>query len=47
LHLEALVAETAGDVATAGARWRELLRGRFPVLGQTAQRHLEEPERVP
>ena len=47
VHLEAMLAETTGDAATAGARWRELVRGRFPVLAQTAQRHLEEPERVP
>ncbi len=47
LHLEALIAEASADAATAGARWRELARGRFPVLGQAAQRHLEEPERAP
>jgi tetratricopeptide (TPR) repeat protein len=47
LHLEALLAEASGDVATAGSRWRELVRGRFPVLVQTGQRHLEELERAP
>ncbi len=41
LHLEALVAEVTGDAATAEARWRELARGRFRVLAQAAQRHLE------
>jgi predicted Zn-dependent protease len=43
LHLEALLAEASGDGATAGARWRELARGRFPALAQAAQRRLEEP----
>jgi Flp pilus assembly protein TadD len=43
LHFEALLAEASGDVATAGARWRELARGRFPALAQAAQRWLEEP----
>ena len=43
LHLEALVAEVSGDAAGADARWRELARGRFPVLAQAAQRHLEGP----
>jgi len=47
LHLEALLAEASGDVATASSRWRELVRGRFPVLAQTGQRHLEELERAP
>ncbi len=41
LHLEALVAEASGDAAGAEARWRELARGRFRVLAQAAQRHLE------
>lgn len=41
LHLEALVAEATGDAPGAEARWRELARGRFPALAQTAQRHLE------
>lgn len=40
LHLDALVAEAAGDPA-APARWRELARGRFPSLAQAAARHLE------
>lgn len=43
LHLEALLAEASGDAATAGTRWRELARGRFPALAQLAQRRLEEP----
>ena len=43
LHLQALLAEAAGDTALAGARWRELARGRFPALAQVAQRRLEEP----
>jgi len=42
IHLEALVAEASGDLAVAEARWRELRAGRFPVLAQAAQRHLEE-----
>lgn len=41
LHLEALVAEATGDVATAQARWRDLARGQFPALAQAAARHLE------
>lgn len=43
LHLEALLAEATGDASTAGARWRELARGRFPALAQAAQRRFEEP----
>jgi tetratricopeptide (TPR) repeat protein len=43
LHLAALVAWASGDLAQADGRWRELARGRFPTLAQTAQRHLEEP----
>jgi predicted Zn-dependent protease len=43
LHLEALLAESAGDRAGAATRWRELARGRFPTLAAAAQRHLEEP----
>jgi Tfp pilus assembly protein PilF len=43
LHFEALLAEASGDAAAAGARWRELARGRFPALAQAAQRRLEEP----
>jgi tetratricopeptide (TPR) repeat protein len=42
IHLEALVAEASGDATLAEARWRELRAGRFPVLAQAAQRHLEE-----
>jgi tetratricopeptide (TPR) repeat protein len=42
VHLEALSAEASGDTATAEARWRELARGRFRVLAQAAQRHLEQ-----
>lgn len=40
VHLEALVAEQAGDRATAVARWRELAQGRFAPLASTAERHL-------
>ncbi|WP_041453780.1 tetratricopeptide repeat protein [Anaeromyxobacter dehalogenans] len=40
VHLEALIAEQAGDPAGAAARWRELSQGRFPVLAGAAQRHL-------
>ena len=39
-HLEALVAEAAGDRAGAEARWRELSQGRFPALAASAARHL-------
>jgi Tfp pilus assembly protein PilF len=39
-HLEALVAEQAGDRATAMARWREIGGGRFVALSQAAERHL-------
>jgi tetratricopeptide (TPR) repeat protein len=42
LHLSALVAAVSGEPARAEARWRELARGRFPVLAQAAQRHLDE-----
>jgi tetratricopeptide (TPR) repeat protein len=42
-HLEALLAEAAGDRATAQARWRELRTGRFPALAAAAARHLGEP----
>lgn len=41
LHLGALVAELAGDRAAASTAWRELSRGRFPILALTAQRHLD------
>jgi tetratricopeptide (TPR) repeat protein len=40
VHLEALVAEAAGDRALAGARWRELSASRFASLAAVAQRHL-------
>ena len=43
VHLDALLAEASGDAAVADARWRELRAGRFPLLVQAAQRHLEEP----
>ncbi|HEX7624657.1 MAG TPA: tetratricopeptide repeat protein [Anaeromyxobacteraceae bacterium] len=43
IHLEALLAEASGDAALATTRFRELARGHFPALAQTAQRHLEEP----
>jgi len=42
LHLEALVAEAAGDVAGAEERWRALVAGRFPALAAAARRHLAE-----
>jgi tetratricopeptide (TPR) repeat protein len=40
VHLEALVAEQAGDRALAVARWRELAQGRFAPLAGAAERHL-------
>lgn len=46
-HLEALVAEASGDPAQAAARWRELARGRFPVLAATARRNADELRGVP
>jgi tetratricopeptide (TPR) repeat protein len=39
-HLEALLAEQAGDRGTAAARWRELAQGRFAPLVAVAERHL-------
>jgi FimV-like protein len=42
VHLEALVAEQAGDRATAAERWRELAAGRFAALAAAAERHLAE-----
>jgi len=42
-HLEALLSEARGDRGEALARWRELRGGRFPLLSQAAQRHLDEP----
>jgi tetratricopeptide (TPR) repeat protein len=43
VHLEALLAEVRGDRELALARWRELRGGRFPLLAQAAQRHLDGP----
>lgn len=40
MHLEALVAEQAGDGALAAERWRALAAGRFAALAATAERHL-------
>jgi FimV-like protein len=40
VHLEALVAEQAGDRAAAQGRWRELASGRFAPLAAAAERHL-------
>jgi tetratricopeptide (TPR) repeat protein len=40
VHLEALVAEAAGDRGLAGARWRELSGSRFASLAAVAERHL-------
>jgi Tfp pilus assembly protein PilF len=40
VHLEALVAQQAGDRAGAAARFRELAAGRFPALAAAAERHL-------
>ncbi len=40
VHLDALVAEAAGDAATAAARWRALAAGRFAALASAAERHL-------
>ena len=39
VHLEALVAEAAGDPA-ARDRWRDLAAGRFAALATAAERHL-------
>lgn len=39
-HLEALIAELAGDADLAEARWRELFAGRFAALATAAERHL-------
>lgn len=41
VHLEALLAEARGEREQAQVRWRELRSGRFPVLAQAAQRHLD------
>lgn len=40
VHLEALVAEQAGDAALAQERWRALAAGRFAALAAAAERHL-------
>jgi Tfp pilus assembly protein PilF len=40
VHLEAMVAEQAGDAALAAERWRALASGRFAALAATAERHL-------
>jgi Tfp pilus assembly protein PilF len=40
VHLEALVAEQAGDGAVAAERWRALAAGRFAALAAAAERHL-------
>ena len=40
VHLEALVAEQAGETATAAERWRTLAAGRFMALSSAAERHL-------
>jgi Flp pilus assembly protein TadD len=40
VHLEALVAEQAGDASAAAERWRALAAGRFPALAAAAERHL-------
>ena len=40
VHLEALVAEQAGEVTLAAERWRALAAGRFPALAAAAERHL-------
>lgn len=40
VHLEALVAEQAGDAAGAAERWRALASGRFAALAAAAERHL-------
>jgi Tfp pilus assembly protein PilF len=39
-HLEALLAEGAGDATSAQARWRELAAGSFAPLAAAAERHL-------
>ena len=40
VHLEALVADQAGDASTAAERWRALAGGRFAALAAAAERHL-------
>jgi FimV-like protein len=41
-HLDALLAEQAGDGPAAMAAWRDLAQGRFPALAGAARRHLLE-----
>lgn len=40
VHLEALVAEHAGEPRLAAEKWRVLAAGRFPALAAAAERHL-------
>ncbi len=40
VHLDALVAEQAGDVAGAQEKWRTLASSRFAALAAAAERHL-------
>ena len=40
VHLEALVAEQAGDASAAAERWRTLAAGQFQALAAAAERHL-------
>jgi tetratricopeptide (TPR) repeat protein len=40
VHLDALIAEQAGDTAAAAERWRTLAACRFPALAAAAERHL-------
>jgi Tfp pilus assembly protein PilF len=40
VHLEALVAEQAGDAGQAAEKWRVLAAGRFAALAAAAERHL-------
>ncbi len=40
VHLEALVAEQAGDGGQAAEKWRALAAGRFAALASAAERHL-------
>jgi Tfp pilus assembly protein PilF len=42
-HLDGLLAEQAGEAATAAAAWRDLAAARFPTVAGAAQRHLLEP----
>jgi FimV-like protein len=43
LHLDALLAEHAGDVAAARPLWRALAEGRFAALAAAAEKRLAEP----